>query len=308
MGRKSSRVRASIRPYATLALSCALLGASSDAAAQSKESCLEAHGKGQDLRDAGKLSEAREQFLKCAQSACPAMVQSDCARFGEELQRIVPSVTFVARDAQGRDLIDVGVFVDDVQVTSKLAGKSFDIDPGARTVRFVYEGKTLEQRVVISQGEKGRTIAVTFEGATPVAPSTAPSDSASVPASTTATGPDAGPSRSVLPLVVAGVGLAAGVVGGVLIGVGSSNVPDNCDFFAKECTAPPGDPVFEDAKSAAGTVNAGVALAAGGVAVAAIGVIWYFAQSPGRSQPTQGQGLAPWMSAKSGGLSFRSRF
>jgi hypothetical protein len=299
-------VRASIRAWATLLASCALLAGSGPAAAQSKESCLEAHGKGQDLRDAGKLSEAREQFLKCAQSACPSLVQSDCARFGEELQRIVPTVTFVARDAQGRDLVDVAVFVDDVQVTTKLAGKSFEVDPGSRAVRFVHEGKTLEQRVVISQGEKGRTIAVTFEAPTSATPA-APSESAPLVAQPS-TERDSAPSRSVLPLVVAGIGLATGIVGGVLIGVGSSNVPDNCDFFAKECTAAPGDPVFADAKSAAGTVNAGVGLAAGGVAVAAIGVIWYFAQSPGESQPTRGRVLSPWLSAESGGMSFSGRF
>src|ERR1700733_12585341 len=81
--------------------------------ALSKDECLEAHGRGQDQRDSGRLTLARQTFLTCAQSACPALVQADCARFGEELDRVVPTVSFAARDTTGGDLPDAVVYVDD---------------------------------------------------------------------------------------------------------------------------------------------------------------------------------------------------
>jgi hypothetical protein len=302
------------RWLAASALVAALL-APAVASAQSKEACLEAHGKGQDLRDAGKVSEAREQFLKCAQSACPSLVQSDCARFSEELQRIVPTVTFVARDGRGNDLPDVSVFVDDVAVASKLTGKSYELDPGSRTVRFVHGDKTIEQKVVVSQGEKGRTVAVTFEDP-PAAVVPAAAGGAATPSATLAPDEAEAPSRSVVPLVVAGAGLVTAAVGAVIIGVGLGDVPENCNYSDKECVAPPEDPVFDDAKSAAGTVNLGIGLAAAGAGVAGIGLIWYRVQDPnassapttGKRDAPAGRKITPWFSRTGGGLNFRTAF
>jgi hypothetical protein len=301
------------RWLAASALVTALL-APALASAQSKDACLEAHGKGQDLREAGKVSEAREQFLKCAQSACPSLVQSDCARFGEELQRIVPTVTFVARDGRGNDLPDVSVFVDDVAVASKLTGRSYEVDPGSRTVRFVYGDKTIEQKVVVSQGEKGRTIAATFDDPSPAA--ALPTSSGAAPPAAATSDQAEPPSRSVVPLVIAGAGLVTAAVGAVIIAVGLSDVPDNCSYSDKECLAPPEDPVFDDAKSAAGTVNLGIGLAAAGAGVAGIGLVWYLVQDPGASPAATtgkrdapaGRKVTPWFSRNGGGLNFRTAF
>ena len=296
-------------------LSAALLGGllviAGQARAQSptKEVCLEAHGKGQDLREGGKISAARAQFLQCAQSTCPEMVQADCARFGEELQRIVPTVTFAARDGAGSDVADTTVFVDNVQITAALSGQSYEVDPGPRTIRFVHGGKTIEQRVIISQGEKGRVVAVTFGEPAP----------GSAPAGSVSTGPlgsppprDAasgeGPSPSRAPLVIAGIGAAALVAGVVLIFVGGGEIPENCDYFAKECTAAPGDPAFGEAKSGAGLINAGTGVAVAGSAVLVGGLIWYFAQSTERAPAPAATGLTPWFDDRSGGFSFRGAF
>lgn len=319
------------------------------AGAQSKEACLDAHGKGQDLREAGKLSEAREQFLRCAQSACPSLVQTDCARFGEELQRIVPSVTFVARDGRGNDLTEVTVYVDDAQVTGKLSGRSYDVDPGSRTVRFVYGDKTVEQKVIISQGEKGRTIAATFEEP---ATSTGSVAGAGVGAGGAAVGAATAPpssgadsaapaGRPVGPLLVSAAGVVVMAAGAVTIGVGLSDVPDDCSYSDKECVAPPGAPVFEEATSAAEKVNVGIIVSAIGGGAAIGGLIWYFAQDAGveganaaakagtvekaakqsargatapwrqggagRGQPLSKR-LSPWFSRTGGGLNYKATF
>jgi hypothetical protein len=42
-----------------------------------KDQCIDANGKGQELRREGKLSEARDQLRACANAACPAMVRDD---------------------------------------------------------------------------------------------------------------------------------------------------------------------------------------------------------------------------------------
>ena len=52
-----------------------------------KEECVDAHSKGQDAKEQGKISLARKLFLTCAQSSCPNLVQGDCARFADELSR-----------------------------------------------------------------------------------------------------------------------------------------------------------------------------------------------------------------------------
>src|SRR5262249_41373078 len=115
-----------------------LLSGTARAEAPSKEACLEAHGQGQDLREAGKLSLARAQFVKCGQSSCPGPVQADCARFGDELQQMTPTVTFAARDGEGHDVPGASVYVDDVLVASRIDGKSHEIDPGSHRIRFVH--------------------------------------------------------------------------------------------------------------------------------------------------------------------------
>ena len=79
------------------------LSATASAGDLTKEACLDAHSKGQDAKEAGKLSLARKLFLTCAQSSCPSLVQGDCARFADDLSRLQPTVSFAARDSNGAD-------------------------------------------------------------------------------------------------------------------------------------------------------------------------------------------------------------
>ena len=100
--------------FARLALGCALFlsfGSLARAQSASKDACLESHSRGQDAREQGRVSLARKLFMTCAQSGCPSLVQNDCARFADELERVQPSLTFSARDADGHDLPDTAVYV-----------------------------------------------------------------------------------------------------------------------------------------------------------------------------------------------------
>ena len=151
-----------------------VLGAYVDvaSAAPTKEECLDAHSKGQDQRAEGKLARARQTFFTCSQSSCPQAVQADCARLVDDLDKLVPSLSFAARDARGTDLPATQVFVDERLVATRLDdGTPYEIDPGKHVVRFVHDGKETTVQVVVNQGERGRTIVGTF---TTPAPSAGP--------------------------------------------------------------------------------------------------------------------------------------
>ena len=303
---------ASVVRFSTTAASILLAVSVASAAPPSKEECVEAHGKGQDAREAGQFSQASKLFLTCAQSTCPALVQSDCARFADDMTRLQPSVTFAARDSAQNDLPETSVFIDGTQVASRLGdGKAHDIDPGRHDVRFVHAGKEVTLNVVVNQGEKGRGLVGVFP-ATPATPAPTPSPStpgaSGVPLPTPLPGPVAPEAkRRAGPLVVVGIGAAAMITGGVLLGVGLGKVPSNCSLSTHECVAPPNDPAFESASSGVSMANIG-AIVGGVGAVATVGsLIWYFAQSPRPIAPTTSsatRALVPWLGPQGAGLSF----
>src|SRR5579884_3754028 len=113
---------------AAVAAGFALATGTHPARAASKDECLAAHGHGQDLRDQGRLTAARQAFMACAQSSCPALIQADCAQFEEQVDRLVPSVSFAARDPAGADLPDTSVDVDGAPLVGRLDGKSYDLE------------------------------------------------------------------------------------------------------------------------------------------------------------------------------------
>jgi hypothetical protein len=274
---------------ALVGVACALfsLASEGECRAASKEECLESHGHGQDLREQGRLTLARQTFLACAQSSCPALIQADCARYGEELDRLVPTVSFAARDPNGADLPDTGVYVDDQLVATRLDdGKSYDLDPGRHVVRFTHERRETTVTVVLNQGEKGRSILATFADAA-----------------------IATPKRSIAPLLVAGLGAAAAVTGGVLMVVGIREVPSNCSIGSRQCTAAPGDPSFSQAHGGLALANVGLGVGLGGAAVLVGGVVWYLLE-PARlpMEPGRTAGVAPWVGDRAGGLSFSGRY
>ncbi len=253
---------------------CAIVLASSVAAAGAKEECLDAHGRGQDHRERGQLKAAKKAFLACAQSQCPSIVQADCAKMGEEIDRMLPTASFGARDGRGADLPQTTVWIDGVQVATRLDdGKLYELDPGSHAIRFVHDGKDVTQSVVMTQGEKGRFIAATFRDDKVDAPPLA--IAAPPPTREEA-------SRSAFPLVVSGAGLAAGAVGAIMIAAGLGGIPSQCSYSSRDCAAAPGDPVFAKAQSGVNLANAGIGIGIGGVVMLAGGLVWYFLQPKSR--------------------------
>jgi hypothetical protein len=122
-----------------------------------KDQCLDANGKGQELRREHKLSEARDQLRACANPACPAMLRNDCTKRLDELERAQPSILFDAKDGSGRDLSTVKVTVDGRPLAERLDGTALEIDPGEHVFVFTAPGQpALAQTFVIKEGDTGR--------------------------------------------------------------------------------------------------------------------------------------------------------
>jgi hypothetical protein len=283
-----------------LALATSLDSRSAAADDAPKDVCIDAHSRGQDAREQGKLSMARMLFITCAQSQCPTLVQDDCARFADELDRLQPWLSFAARDVQGNDLPDTAVYLDEQLLLTRLdEGKSHAVDPGKHLVRFSHAGRDELVTLVLGAGEKGRTVTATF--ATP------PSGRDTAPAAQRAQGESSGwtsRSRGARALVIGGTALAA--VGSTLGIIGLTRVPESCSLSSHDCAAPPGDPSFDDAAKAVRLSNVGWSAAGIGAAALAAGLVWLFK----RAEPAGGEAdklVAPLLAPGAGGLSFAAR-
>ncbi|WP_433937320.1 hypothetical protein AB3662_22060 [Sorangium cellulosum] len=187
---KSARSPARDRARSALAFSLgaalALVGASVHAA-PSKRACAAAYERAQGLRRDGKLLEAREALITCSQPTCPAAAVADCGPWLAEVEQSLPSVVIAAKDADGRERLDVRVLVDGRLLAAALDGKALPVDPGPRTFRFEpATGPAVEERLLIREGEKNRAITVTLgapAASAPAAPRPPASPAAQPPAS-----------------------------------------------------------------------------------------------------------------------------
>ncbi|XXT24056.1 hypothetical protein WME94_21185 [Sorangium sp. So ce429] len=176
------------RPALALFLAAALSLVAVEARAQpSKRACAAAYERAQGLRRDGKLIAAREALIACSQPTCPAAAVADCGPWLAEVEKSLPSVVIAARDAGGRERLDVRVLVDGRLLAAALDGKALPVDPGPHTFRYEPAGgPAVEERVLIREGEKNRAITVIL-GAPPAGgpssprPLAAPAASASPP-------------------------------------------------------------------------------------------------------------------------------
>jgi hypothetical protein len=220
---------------AAFALACALsittIGLKSASAKDPVEECMSASENGQKLRQKGKLSEAQTQFQTCADGGCPGVVQRNCNTWLSEVSALLPSVTLSAKNAAGKDLINVTVMLDGKKLLDKLEGKAISMDPGIHVFRFESAGEeAIDERIVLSEGEKARRVAVRFGGT----PEPDPVKKTVEPAKTVTLNPPVEaevqpPGVPALAWVLGGAGLVGIGVGAVLYISGSSSFPDECD-------------------------------------------------------------------------------
>jgi hypothetical protein len=215
--------------HASVAVLTAALAAAASAPAPARaddrEMCASSSERGQRLRKAGHLIEAHEEFAVCSRAGCPNVVKRDCDRWIGEVETSLPTVVVAARDAQGRDLVDVRVFVDEVLVTSHLDGKAIPVNPGPHTLRYeLADGRPVTGDVVIHEGEKARVLPVRF-GATVLPPS--PLAASAPPPATAPAGTDNGAKWPVGSYVLGGIGVASLAVFAALAITGQSTF-DQC--------------------------------------------------------------------------------
>ena len=275
-----------------------LLCAASPARADDKAACVDAASRGQTLRDAHKLVEAREQFRVCAQRQCPAVVQKDCATWLDTVERSLATVVVTAKNAAGADLVDVTVKVDGQPLVNKLNGDAVPVNPGQHTFHFeLADGTQLDQPVVVKEGEQNQSVAVVLKRP---GESSAP-PAAGVGASAAAGSTDHGVQSGGVPWKTVGwvvgglgvVGLGVGTAFGV-IAIGDKNSA-NCtsDNF---CQSGP----LHSARDAA--LIADIGIIAGGVFVAGGLALVLFSPSQGH-EAARAVRVQPMVGANTRGLS-----
>lgn len=208
-----------------------------------KDECVDANGKGQQLRRELKLSAARIELRTCASPSCPAIVRDDCARRLDELDKAQPTIVFEVTDTAGSDVSAVKVTVDDNPLADRLDGTAIPVDIGEHVFRFeVAEHPPAVRTLIIAQGEKSRRERIVLEGATaPALAATSPATpspsgasrdanatvvsgvgSSANEANETASGRGRMGAHEILGLVAGGAGIAVTAVGAVFAGLASS--------------------------------------------------------------------------------------
>jgi hypothetical protein len=127
--------------------------------------CLTANESSLTLRGRNELRAARAQLLVCSAASCPTDIRNECIRRVAEVNQAVPTIVFEAKDASGRNLLEVVVQMDGELLAERLVGTALSIDPGVHTFVFELPGKAKTQKeLVILEGEKNRRELVVFEG------------------------------------------------------------------------------------------------------------------------------------------------
>ena len=266
-----------------------------------KAACLTASNKAQELRDAHKLIEARDQLRICAQQVCPAIVSRDCLTWLDAVEQSMPSVVVSAKDPSGRDLFDVKVTADGQPLTAKLAGDAVPMNPGPHAFHFeAADGSVLDQQVLVREGLKNQNIAVVLGTAAP-APAPPGASPSAPPDATPAAGGGGIPWRTV-GWITGGVGVA-GLALGTVFGVMAMSDKNgaHCDASG---ACDPGK--LSDANSAA-TIST-VGFIAGGVLLAGGAALVLFGPSGNAPEATPAPStgatlkLAPLVGARDAGL------
>jgi hypothetical protein len=240
-----------------------------------KEACAVAAERGQTLRDASRLLEAREELLACARRTCPAVIEHDCAIWITQLDELIPKIAVRVEDVNGRDVSDARVSVDGMQRASEVDGKQVRLDPGRHVLRAESASGVVEQAVVIAAGERNRTVVLRLSSSrTANAPVSA--QDADAPAKRN------GSSRSILPWTLLAIGGAALVSFVALELIGQSEYRDLRDGCGRTASCAPDDVSAARAKF----VAAGISLGVGATALGAAGVL-FATSTPARTTSAQ---------------------
>lgn len=157
---------------------------------RSESPCVAAFRVADENEKAGRLSVARQHWLKCARATCGSFLKQECTNRYTQLESDIPSVVPVVTDETGTPRVDVEVQIDGEVAASQLDGRALPLDPGLHEFTFSVGGKAFSrQKVMIAQGQRNRQISATVRSAGRHAP--ARSEKAAVAAASEETAPEA---------------------------------------------------------------------------------------------------------------------
>jgi hypothetical protein len=285
-----------------LVLALMLVGLPARSADPTKQQCVEANDSAQDLRQAGKLRQARDKLALCANASCPGVVREDCTQRLAEVDSAMPHIVFAAKDAAGNDLVDVKVTIDGAPLADRLDGSALKVDPGPHVFVFTWEGHpSVTKRLVLAEHDQARREVVVFGGAE--IPHVEPASPATAPAAAGSGG--SGIDRKTIAFAVGGAGVAGLIVGSIFGAVASSKWSAAKSDCGAGC-APTAPAQGEKNTASSDATISTVAFVVGG-ALAAGGVVLYLT-APSRTASGTGLQLAPSIGAGSEGVVLRGGF
>jgi hypothetical protein len=285
-------------------------GATEPAKDKSKtgRNCANTYGMAVQLEQSGKLRQARDLLLACANAPCSGLVRQQCWTRYAQLESDIPSVVPLVTGDDGDPRVDVQVSIDNEPLTNRIDGRSLPVDPGLHEFSFTSEGRVLAtQKVLILQGQRNRPIAVAIKPPAVNAkssPDKPPVDKATIskrepdmpasekaaPANPAVDKPPAEPRVSeapppeapknggpgAMPWILGGVGLAGLGAAGLLTYWGRRD-NDRLSECRPNCSTESLDHIRR--LYLASDVSLGV-----GAAALATGVVWYFVGAPSKEE------------------------
>ena len=292
-------------------------------ASDEKEVCLASADQGQSLRDDGKYSVAREQFLTCSRAVCPKLVHDQCTDWLRQLDESMPTVVFGVKDDRGNDLSAVRVLSDGKLAATNLDGKPVPIDPGPHDIRFERDNPTqsVSVHMVLRTGEKNRDVTAAFpalDGEPDKAPEGSPQPSA--PGETPGASASFKSGRTITSLALLGAG-AASVAVGVVFGLQSQSEANTGDGLKRDlgsggCGAQ-GNPAdtrcktlsdTRDAQNRDAVLNVVFYVAGGALAAGAVAAWLLWPKADAESKPSTTAWIAPMLTPTHAGLNVGGAF
>ncbi len=226
----------------------------------STDECLSAHEAAQRQERQGKLIEAHREFLSCAQDTCPPVLRAECAERVERVESRIPSVVFVLREADGRDVSQGTVRVGGEVVSQGLDGRATRLNPGGYEFEFTTaDGRQVKHFVLVKDGDTSREVLATL----PPKPALSPASRAA-------------PSEEQRPIWPAVVGFSVAAVGAGVFATFAALGKSEEGFLA-DC-APRCAPTEDDAMRTYYLIG-DIGLAAGALS-AGFGVTWLLLGKP----------------------------
>ena len=124
-----------------------------------ERACITAFRKAKEHESSGKLQEAKDLLMSCAQAPCGSFLRQQCSSKYNQLESDTPSVVLIVTDASGAPRADVQVRMDGEVFVQQLDGRALTVDPGMHEFTFAADGVVFAtQKIMIVQGQRNRFI------------------------------------------------------------------------------------------------------------------------------------------------------